>query len=115
MKVRGDAGFTLVEILVAFAIMAMTIIVGMQVFSEGLSRITRSGDADERLARSRAALAAAQLGTLSQGQQNRPGLEMTVLEAEKVPWTEFAPVRVTIKDEKGLVLETIIIAPQDHK
>ena len=41
---RRQAGFTLVEVLVAFAILSMTIVVAVQAFAQGLRLLKLSGD-----------------------------------------------------------------------
>jgi len=42
--VRRQAGFTLVEVLVAFAILSLTVIVAVQGFAQGLRLLKLSGD-----------------------------------------------------------------------
>ncbi|HTO12966.1 MAG TPA: prepilin-type N-terminal cleavage/methylation domain-containing protein [Candidatus Binatia bacterium] len=41
---RGQAGFTLLEVLVAFAILSLTVVVAVQAFAQGLRLLKLSGD-----------------------------------------------------------------------
>lgn len=49
MTPRGEDGFTLIESLVAFAILSMAIIMSFRIFGEGLQRVNRAEQVKEQL------------------------------------------------------------------
>lgn len=55
-NLRGDDGFTLLEVLVAFAIMSVAMVAIMQAFSGGLDATRRTAAASEALATARSLL-----------------------------------------------------------
>lgn len=86
---RGSRGYTLIEVLVAFMILALSLTVLLRIFSGGLRNITVSSEY------SRAALIAeSQLAAAEVGQQLSPGVARGNVD-EKFQWTrsirEYSP------------------------
>ena len=113
MKSDSEGGFTLIEVLVAFSILSLTIIVGIQIFSSGLNRIDAVEGANDRLAQAKALLVQVQLGTefdaLSTAATNLK-ISRTILANEGVNWTNLKPVRVQVLEGDKVILETIILS-----
>ncbi|WP_132251216.1 PulJ/GspJ family protein [Methylobacterium segetis] len=63
----GEAGFSLVEVLVAFAVASLTMIAAFQVFGESASRLVRSGDRLRQTEEAAALIAALAAGPLVPG------------------------------------------------
>jgi prepilin-type N-terminal cleavage/methylation domain-containing protein len=121
MKRNSESGFTLIEVLVAFSILSLTIIVGFQIFSSGLNRINGIENANERLAQAKAFLLREQLLSLpSELFAQRPAatnlnLTKKTIAEEKVQWTNANPVLFQVRDGKKILLETIILSYEEPK
>ncbi len=114
MKCDSECGFTLIEVLVAFSILSLTIIVGFQIFSSGLNRINDVERANERLAQAKALLLQAQLPS----EHDKPiatnlKISKTILANDRVEWTTAKPVLVQVLDGDKVILETIILSRDD--
>lgn len=111
-----QSGFSLIEVLVAFAIISLIILTGFQVFGDGLRRI----DSAEKSLR---ALNVARLyldfgDTLSdlEGLPARQvGRQVETLTGEAVQWTEAVPELQRIELGGGETLETIVIRMPDKR
>ena len=108
-----DDGSALVEVLVAFVILSITVIMGFQIFSDGLTRIGHATAALE-LARDAEALLAA-----ADAQDSRFVVSRTPIAIAADTWVEVKPQRVRIweqghEDQPPLV-DTVIIAPEPKR
>jgi prepilin-type N-terminal cleavage/methylation domain-containing protein len=112
MTRNSQSGFTLIEVLVAFSILSLTIIVGFQIFSSGLHRIRSAGEVSARLEAAKTVLAQETLGVRPQQDSGANGdLEIikTTATNETPQWTKVIPVRVQVRDGNSLLLETIVL------
>jgi prepilin-type N-terminal cleavage/methylation domain-containing protein len=112
MKRRSESGFTLIEVLVAFAILSLTIIVGFQIFLSGLNRINAAEIANERLSQAKVLLHQVQMPSDPDarpptGQDFR--ITKTLVVAEKIEWTNVRPALIQVRDGNEIILETIIL------
>jgi type II secretory pathway pseudopilin PulG len=108
LQPHNDAGFSLVETLVAFTMLTVILLASLDVFGSGIFRLGRAQDAvtaQEALRNARAKLEAGiapeQLGD---------GVTVTLrpLTKEAVPWTTLVPFHATL-ELNGAKLETIVI------
>ncbi len=107
------SGFTLVEVLVSFAILSMTIIVGFQIFGEGLSRVSRVEKALDETAAAKQLLSV----PLTEGGPSAFSKGAVIQQpiAEVMPdWTSARPILLRVPsrgqgNEQGDELETIVI------
>jgi prepilin-type N-terminal cleavage/methylation domain-containing protein len=105
-----NQGFTLVEVLVAFAILSITILTGFQIFSDGLVRLARVEDAVARNAAARAALV--DPANANNTVTLKVKVERSTIQSESANWTELRPILLRAKpsDENSAVeFETIVI------
>jgi type II secretory pathway component PulJ len=106
---KSISGFTLIEVLVSFAILSMTIIVGFQIFGEGLSRVSRVEKALDETA------AAKQMLSLPLTEAEPPALSREAVTkqslTETLPdWTSAHPILLRVPSRgQGDELETIVI------
>lgn len=121
MKRNGESGFTLIEVLVAFSILSLTIIVGFQILSSGLNRINGVENANKRLAQAKALLFREQLLSLpsdlvaQQPAATNLNLIRKTIAGEKVQWTNANPVLLQVRDGKKILLETIVLSQEEPK
>ncbi len=101
---NSQDGFSLIEVLVAFTILSLTVITGFQIFGDGLSRISRVDSAVNDITAARTSLMAAELG-----QKSDAAVTRTVLENETVDWTKNKPALLQVKRGDNIILETIVI------
>jgi type II secretory pathway pseudopilin PulG len=116
-----DDGFALVEVTVAFAILAMTLIVTFQVFQEGLRRIGEAEDLARQIAVARSVLTEAELDPslapgIRTGETGGIAWRLTISAiAQTGQWhplkLEVQTSRGPIADTAPPVLETIVVAP----
>ena len=106
---KSISGFTLIEVLVSFAILSMTIIVGFQIFGEGLSRVSRVEKALDETA------AAKQLLSLPSAKDAPPALSKGSVTRQPITelmpdWTPAHPILLRVPSRgQGDELETIVI------
>jgi prepilin-type N-terminal cleavage/methylation domain-containing protein len=112
--IRNDeSGFTLIEVLVAFSILSLTILAGLRIFSSGLYRIIGTEEDSARLEMARAMLAHEMLGSRPQvGSALRVqlGIVRSAATTETPQWTRVKPVLVQIREGNHVLLETIVLA-----
>jgi prepilin-type N-terminal cleavage/methylation domain-containing protein len=96
--VKND-GFSLIEVLVAFAILSIVIITGLRILGDATRRVKQIEDRTTELAAARA----------SMDLTENPNLVTTPIPGESVNWTEYAPVLRQVKREDQTVLETIVL------
>lgn len=97
MRMPRDRGFSLIEILVAFVILSLTLAVIMQIFSGGLRNIQRSDDYGRALY-----LAESRLAALGVEQPLREGVMSGELD-RRFRWQALVqPYRETAADESQL-------------
>jgi prepilin-type N-terminal cleavage/methylation domain-containing protein len=109
---RSD-GFTLIEVLVAFLIMSMTALAGLQLFSSGLARIGRIDETRRNLEIARALIASHEdPATLPDKWRVKVGPAIYTAP----PWTTMEPHLVqvirTVDGVDAIVLETIELRPR---
>lgn len=92
-KGGGDEGFTLLEVLVAFVILAGAVILGFRIFSDGLRGLQTARERSELTAVARRELARLELSSAL-----RAG-SFTGVDAEGFTWS--AEVRPAISSEPG--------------
>jgi prepilin-type N-terminal cleavage/methylation domain-containing protein len=110
-------GFTLIEVLVAFAILSLVVIASFRIFADGVQRVTA---VEQRLAE--AAIAQSLVDEFRQyGQiQPRPGFLVSVekVSSDAVDWTTIQPHRIRIAHSRNPevpLLETIIMRDQGRQ
>lgn len=97
MRMPKDRGFSLIEILVAFVILSVTLAVIMQIFSGGLRNIQRSDDYGRALY-----LAESRLAALGVEQPLREGVMSGELDRRFHWQVQVQPYRETATDESQL-------------
>ena len=119
MNFRDNEGFTLIEVLVAFAILASAIIIGLEIHEDGLRRLATGENKNRILAVSKYELAklnAAPLVNLDQRAGITDGVNWKIVvtpsKTDTIGQLSYATVKVyanigTELNEKELVLETI--------
>ena len=91
MKARGRiSGYTLVEVLVAFVILAMALTVLLQIFSGGLRSVSISSDYARAVA-----IAESQLAEAGVAEALRPGQELGDTDS-KFTWTRTVTERLPV-------------------
>ena len=116
MSGRED-GSALVEVLVAFVILSITVIAGFRIFTDGLARIGSATAALELARNAEALLTAAGQGEASELSMNgqRFVVSRTPLGVAAEPWVEVKPVRLRIWEEghedTPPLIDTVVIAP----
>lgn len=120
MNFRDNEGFTLIEVLVAFAILASAIIIGLQIHEDGLRRLAAGETKNKILAVSKYELAklnAAPLANLDQRAGITDGVSwkivVTPAKADTIGQLSYATVKVYANIGAELrvpepVLETIV-------
>jgi type II secretory pathway pseudopilin PulG len=119
MRSRGDeeAGYSLIEVLVAFTILAGAIIMGFQIFGDGLHRISHVEAQVEQLSDARLALetfAPLRPGTFPVATAHGRKLVVSIEPAAGNPeaWMLTRPYRARISDgDAKPLLETILFGP----
>ncbi len=94
-----EEGFSLIEVLVAFAILSIVIITGLRILGDATRRVKQIEDRTTELAAAKAAM------DLTES----PNLVITQIPREAVNWTDYAPVLRQVKRADQTVLETIVI------
>ena len=97
MRIPGDKGFSLIEILVAFVVLSVTLAVIMQIFSGGLRNIQHSDDYGRALY-----LAESRLAALGVEQPLREGVMSGELDRRCHWQVQVQPYRETAADESQL-------------
>ena len=109
---RGDAGFSLLETLIAFAILSLITIVTLQAFAGNAKSLSRVAEKEQQSQRLQSALAEVVAGSVS-GPIN-PDFKIEYLPTEnmRAAWTTMLPTRITLslmKDGKATAqIETVI-------
>lgn len=95
-----SSGFTLLEVLVAFVILSLTAITGMQIYSENLARLARL---ESSLNETDAAVNAlhSTLTCASEGPDTLADLRRKVLTGVKADWTTKVPMLCTTTTESA--------------
>jgi prepilin-type N-terminal cleavage/methylation domain-containing protein len=106
-QAKSNSGFTLLEVLVSFAILSMTVIVGFQVFGEGLSRVARVEKVLDETALAKHMLSL----PLSAGGAPATGPLVKQAITEVPPdWTPARPILLRMRSgDQGNEFETIVI------
>jgi type II secretory pathway pseudopilin PulG len=106
---KSISGFTLVEVLVSFAILSMTIIVGFQIFGEGLSRVVKVERALDETAAAKQLLSVPLTADATPARSKGAVTKQSL--AETLPdWTPAHPVLLRAPSRgQGNELETIVI------
>jgi prepilin-type N-terminal cleavage/methylation domain-containing protein len=99
----GNAdGFTLIEVLVSFAILSITVIVGFQIYSENLARIAKIETAMETASAAKRSL------SLVGDVEAPPDLRKTRLTETLPDWTSTRPILYRVAPAgQNLVYETV--------
>jgi prepilin-type N-terminal cleavage/methylation domain-containing protein len=105
---KRQDGFTLIEILVAFVIMSMTVLAGLQLFSSGVARVTRINDTRHSMELARTLIESGETsGSLPSGWRIVVGPPLDT----SASWTTLAPRLVQVVETQNgvdhVVLETI--------
>jgi prepilin-type N-terminal cleavage/methylation domain-containing protein len=107
MNNNTQSGFTLVEVLVAFAIMSLAVITGFRLFGEGLGRISHVEQRLADVATANAALWGQSIAGI------RSPVSRQGLTGETVDWTPMTAKLIAVPigkvPSKGDVLETIVL------
>jgi type II secretory pathway pseudopilin PulG len=96
-------GFTLVEVLVAFVIMSLAVVTGLQVFGDGTRRLAQVQERQFETAKAREALDLAAAG-------QETDAESKPLPGEAVDWSTLSP-HLLRTAAGGQVFETIVLQP----
>lgn len=118
---RGTEGFTLMEILVAFAIISVTLLVVFRSFQSGLEHERRAGEAQARVLEARSILAGIGatgrlIETVETGRLVTTGepWQAEILPLQTAQAGPLQPWRVTLtvgrEDQSGLTLTTVKVA-----
>jgi type II secretory pathway pseudopilin PulG len=106
---KSISGFTLVEVLVSFAILSMTIIAGFQIFGEGLSRVSRVEKALDETAAAKQMLSLPLTANVTPT-SSKEGLVKQSLTETLPDWTLAHPILLRAPSRgQGNELETIVI------
>jgi type II secretory pathway pseudopilin PulG len=121
---RQSEGFTLVEVLVAFTILAAAIVMLFEVYSDGFRRLQLAREERSMTADGRALVAViAHDNSLQAGKFKRRGtdgrtwtIEAKPLATETADWSELRPIRLRLWPEaeqvkpEAALIDTIIIS-----
>ncbi len=107
----NDDGFALTEVLVAFAILSLSVILGLRAFGSGVLQVAHVEEEFSNLHSMTETLAAVQLGEPASQAPGNPDVVTIPLAGEKSDWSSFIPqlVVITTPDSKSDPIETIII------
>jgi prepilin-type N-terminal cleavage/methylation domain-containing protein len=94
-------GFTLLEVLVAFAIFALVAVTGIELAANSLARISHVENRAQQIEAAKALLAGGEQSGLIDSRLRR-----RTLARKKAEWTDLAPILVSVP---GTNLETIVI------
>jgi prepilin-type N-terminal cleavage/methylation domain-containing protein len=94
-----NEGFSLIEVLVAFAILSVVIITGLRILGDASRRVKQIEVRTDEIAAARVAI------DLTES----PNLVTRVIPGESVNWTEYTPVLRQAKRSDHTVLETIVL------
>lgn len=94
-----NGGFSLIEILVAFAILSIVVITGLRILGDATRRVKQIEVRTTELEAARVAM----------DQTVSPNLVTLPIAGETVNWTDYVPVLRQVKHADQTVLETIVI------
>jgi type II secretory pathway pseudopilin PulG len=120
LDLDGEEGFSLVEVLVAFTILAAAVIAGFQIFGDGLRRIGRAGSYLNLVEDARASLDT--LSAIEPGQYaivSARGRDLRIVVSavagDPEPWPLVRPYRVRVWNgadpDAPPLLDTIVMGP----
>jgi prepilin-type N-terminal cleavage/methylation domain-containing protein len=94
-----NSGFSLIEVLVAFAILSIVVITGLRILGDATRRVKQIETRTVELAAARTEMDLVE----------SPNLVKRPIPGESVNWTEYTPVLRQIRRGDQTVLETIVI------
>ena len=112
-----DDGFTLTEVLVAFAILSLSVILGLRAFGSGALQVAHVEEEFSKLHSMTETLAAVQLGEPTSQAPENPDVVTIPLAGEKSDWSSLIPqvVVITNPDSKSDPIETILVRPMNDE
>lgn len=110
-QIMHDDGFTLTEVLVAFAILSLSVILGLRAFGSGVLQVAHVEEEFSNLHNMTETLAAVQLGETATQVPGNPDVVTIPLAGEKSDWSSLIPqlAVITNPDSKSDPIETILI------
>lgn len=111
LRTMQDEGFTLTEVLVAFAILSLSVILGLRAFGSGVLQVAHVEEEFSNLHNMTESLATVQLGEPASQAPGNPDVVTVPLAREKSDWSSLTPqvLVITNPDNKSDPIETILI------
>jgi prepilin-type N-terminal cleavage/methylation domain-containing protein len=113
----SQEGFSLIEVLVAFTILSITIIVGHEIASDGLDKVRQAERERDILADVRSLFAMQQVGIeidrSARDTGSDVGLSFRRLSNAPVTWTPQRPTLLQVKSNDKVIAETVIIHEEE--